>query len=225
MAGGIYPGAHGRNEILQLPILHNAEAGTDGRQLSLHATFQIGTVAFTAVLIRQDIFAVLRGRTVWRSLDGTARYGFSSGKHTGSQHHQPERVDLIGRIRRRLPGGRLTADVGDKSFDILIAQLPRIRVRHHDQPATAGIYAVPDRAKNLAIRPVSQLPGRRQVRRYKGADANRKMLADVHAACECPGLRMAGTAETVGDGTAALNLALGPGDLEGWDGGGARVEF
>jgi hypothetical protein len=116
MAGGIDSGAHRRNEILQLPILHEAEAGTDRRQLSLHATFQIGAVAFAAILKRQDIFAVLHGRSVWRSLDGAVKHGLSSGKHASSQHHQPEQIKPIRRIRRRLPGGGLTADVGDKSL-------------------------------------------------------------------------------------------------------------
>src|SRR5437879_5223631 len=43
MSRGINPGAQGRNELGRLPILHHVQPGTDGTQLPLDSTCQIGT--------------------------------------------------------------------------------------------------------------------------------------------------------------------------------------
>src|SRR5258708_16947796 len=62
MAGGIGPGAHGGYELLQLPFLHDVQVGSWRRQLAFGPAGQIGAVAFAAILICQDVFAIFPGR-------------------------------------------------------------------------------------------------------------------------------------------------------------------
>jgi hypothetical protein len=43
-------------------------------------------VAFAAILIRQDVFAVLQGRPLWRCIDDVGNDRFSGRQHAGTQH-------------------------------------------------------------------------------------------------------------------------------------------
>src|SRR5262249_18499862 len=67
-----------------------------------------------------------------------------------------------------------------------------------------GVDAVANGPENLPIRPLFHGPRRRQIGRYERAQVNRQMLADVFASRE--GRRMTASAETVGNGPAALDL-------------------
>src|SRR4029077_8052644 len=98
----------------------------------------------------------------------------------------------------------------DGSAYVVVAQLSGVGDAHHDQPATVRIDAVADGAKYLAIRPVAQCAGRRQVRRYEGADRNWEMLADVLAAGQRSRLGVTTAAEAVDDRAAAGDLIGGP---------------
>ncbi len=74
MAVGIDAGAHGGDELLELPSLDNIEVGPERRELAGHAAGQLVAVTCTAILIRQDIFAILQGGPLWRSRDEAGKY-------------------------------------------------------------------------------------------------------------------------------------------------------
>src|SRR6202043_866449 len=120
---------------------------------ALHPALQIGAVAFAAILVGQDVFAVWRGGALGRGLNDAGQYRLSSRKHAGPQHRQAERVEMVRWLRRPLPRGRLIADVSDYSAYVLVAQFASVGVAHHDQPATVRIHAIADRAEYLPIRP------------------------------------------------------------------------
>ena len=87
MSGGIDPGTHGRNELPRLPILYKIQAGTDRSQLPLNSTYQIGAVAFAAILVGQDIsrwfqFRVPEQHSVYTT-------GFEWRESTRWRSHEP----------------------------------------------------------------------------------------------------------------------------------------
>src|ERR1700761_7089575 len=103
-------------------------------------------------------------------------------------------------------GAGQLADIGDDRPGIVIAELARIGQRHDDQPAPVGADAVANGAEDFAVRPLFQQPRGREVRRYKGAEARRKIFADVEASGQRSGSGMACPAKAVGNRFAAADL-------------------
>jgi hypothetical protein len=89
MTVGIDSGTHGCDKFLQLPSLYKIEIWPNRRHLTGRAAGQLFAVATAAILIRQDIFAILRSWTLWRRRNGTCKYRLSLGKQACTQHHDP----------------------------------------------------------------------------------------------------------------------------------------
>src|SRR5262245_31161208 len=89
MAVGIDACAHGVDEVRKLPLLDKIEVGSERPELPGHAAGQIVAMAFAAILIRHDIFAILQGRTLWRRSDNAGRYRFALWEHARTQHDHP----------------------------------------------------------------------------------------------------------------------------------------
>jgi hypothetical protein len=66
MAVGVDAGAHGGDELGKLPVLDEIEVGPKRPKLPRHASGQITAMAFATILIRQDVFAKLKGRALRR---------------------------------------------------------------------------------------------------------------------------------------------------------------
>src|SRR5215467_3415537 len=66
---GIGAGAHGGDEFLPTPLLHEIQVGPYRTHLAFHAAVQASAVAFAAILIRHDVLAVRHGGALWRRLD------------------------------------------------------------------------------------------------------------------------------------------------------------
>ena len=122
MAVGIDTGAHGGDEFLKLPSLYKIEVGPERRQLTEHTAGQLVAMAGAAILIRQDIFAILQTRTPGRCRDDARGYRLPRRKHPCTEHRDPQQVEMVRRIVGLLSVRRQTANVCDDSFGIVIAK-------------------------------------------------------------------------------------------------------
>src|SRR5260221_4286235 len=98
MSIGIYAGTHRGHELLKLPSLYKIEVGPKRPELSGHATGQFSPMAPTAILIRQDVLAILQSGTRRRRRDGSDGYRISRRQHAGAQQHDAQQVEMIRRI-------------------------------------------------------------------------------------------------------------------------------
>ena len=108
MAVGINAGAHRGDELLKLPSLDKIEIGPERPKLSGHATGQLGAMARTAILIRQDVLAIQQSGARRRRRDGADGYRLSLRQHAGAQHRDTQQVEMIRldcRLAFRLPAG------------------------------------------------------------------------------------------------------------------------
>jgi len=79
------------------------------------------------------------------------KHRFAGRKLAAPHEKKTEKIELIGRIGRLLPGRGLLANIGDQRADIVIAlSLPALVRRHDDEPASLGIDAVANGAEDLA---------------------------------------------------------------------------
>src|SRR6267142_306792 len=98
MSVGINAGTHRGDEFAKLPSLYKIEVGSERPKLSGYATGQLGAMACTAILIRQDVLAILQGRTGRRRRDGADGYRVSLRQHAGAQQHDTQQIEMIRRI-------------------------------------------------------------------------------------------------------------------------------
>src|SRR5438552_1330299 len=82
MTAGVFAGAQGGDELLATPIGDETEARPDRRPLALNAAAQLLAVAFPAVLIGQNVFAIGDGLRLGRRRDdaGIDRLAGRSGR-------------------------------------------------------------------------------------------------------------------------------------------------
>jgi hypothetical protein len=186
MAIGIDAGAHGGDEFLKFPSLYRIEVGPERRQLTGHTAGQPVAMAGPAILIRQNILAILQTGTPGRCRDDARRYRLPLRKHPCAEHRDPQQVEMVRRIFGLLSGSRQTANVCDDSFGIVIAQFAGISVGHDNQPVPIAVDAVANGPKNIAIRPVTQSGGR-EVGGHKRSNRRWKILGDVEPARERAG--------------------------------------
>jgi hypothetical protein len=92
VAARIDAAAHSGHEVFQLPILNEIKIRPYGRQLTHDAPGQVAAMAFAAVQVRYDVFAILGGVVFWRRVDCAGKHGLSSGKQTCTQHRESQRV-------------------------------------------------------------------------------------------------------------------------------------
>ena len=106
MAGGIDAGAHGGHELRKLPVLDEIEVGSERPELPRDAAGQIRAMAFATILIRQDIFAELKGHAHSAATLGTKAKPCPSLKY----RLVPDSVDLLILLEQRkyLSGSRAT---------------------------------------------------------------------------------------------------------------------
>src|SRR6202012_5257784 len=97
MPVGIDASAHSGDEFFELPSLHQIEGGPNRPELTGHAAGPFVAVAAAAILIRQNVFAILQRRTAGWCGDDTGRDRFTLWKHTRPQHDDPQHVEMIGR--------------------------------------------------------------------------------------------------------------------------------
>jgi hypothetical protein len=140
----------------------------------------------------------LNGRALGRRRDAAGGDGLAGRQHARAEHRYAQQVEVIRRIRGLLPSGGHASDVGDHRLRIRVAQSAGVGVGHERQPAPVRVDGVADCAKDLAIGPVLQSPGRGQVGGDERPDANREILADVEAAGERAGLGMALASQAAG---------------------------
>jgi hypothetical protein len=113
MAVGINAGAHGGNELSKLPALDEIEGGSERPQLPRHASGQITSMAFPAILIRQDVFAKLKGQAYLAATLGTKAKPCPSLKY----RPVPDSVDLLSCLN----SGNTSADL--ERHDLVAMQL------------------------------------------------------------------------------------------------------
>jgi hypothetical protein len=113
MAGGIDAGAHGGHELRKLPVLDEIEVGSERPQLPRHASGQITVMAFATILIRQDIFAKLKGQAYLAATLGTKAKPCPSLKY----RLVPDSVDLLSCLN----SGNTSADL--ERHDLVAMQL------------------------------------------------------------------------------------------------------
>jgi len=120
-------------------------------------------VAFAAILIRQDVFAKLQGWALPRRSDAAGDDRLAARQHARAEHHHAQQAKLIRRIGGLLSGRGNAADICDHRLGIVVAQSAGVGVGHDRQPTPVRVGAIANRAKDLAVGPVLQWPGRGQV--------------------------------------------------------------
>src|SRR5262249_15790841 len=121
---------------LPFPVIDQIEVGSYRPQLTLHAARQIGPVAYAAILIRQDIFAILHRRPLGQGRDDAGQDRLPRREHACPHHHDPEEIELVrrcavawpaaGRLRRYAMSAWISSSLSWPAlvYDMLISQCP-----------------------------------------------------------------------------------------------------